>query len=132
MILEKDFVWHIKKENNISVNPIQAEYCIIDFGYEDGKGKLYSIERQYPQDEHGLKLSDEPELYILYESSCKKTNISSYSTYGEYELLNKHLVRVFKTLEEAKKRAFVQYSHIYHYVMPEHIKKTADTHFIVK
>ena len=130
MLKEKDFVWHEKKVNNIDCNPLHAYYCIVDFG--EGEGRLYSIEMQYPQDERGLVLSDIPEFYILYESRCYKTERKDHANYGEYLLNDKVLVRVFNNLEDAKRRAFLQYSHIYHGVIPTYTGLKPKGHFVVK
>lgn len=130
MITEKDFIWHIKKANNIETNPKECEFCIINTLGDEGK--IFVIKEQFPADERGLILSDIPEYYILFESSCMKTNKKESWNYGDYKIGSLHFIRVFKTLEEAKKRAFVQYSHIYNGLYESVFNEKPKGHYVVK
>lgn len=131
MLKEKDFAWHAKRANNIETNPVEYLYCIVNLG--GNTGKLYAIKAQYPADSNGLITSKNPEYYILFETSCSKTLRMSPWNFGEYEPNPLHFVRVFKTLEEAKSRAFVQYSHVYLSAAKDVLsKERIEKHFVVK
>jgi hypothetical protein len=100
-----DFMWVPYYPNNMPENGQDGWVCTIE--PRQDTYRTYRIEFQLPIDEEGFTLSDEePELYILFERSHDK----NYSGPDSF-------IRAFKTLEEAKKRAYLLYSHIYGYVM---------------
>ena len=141
MLKENDFVWKERTTNNIPTNPFECFYCIVDVG---DCARLFSIEPQYPLDKDGMTLSnDEPEFYILFENIAKKaTTIDKddffyeESHYSGYIFSgNKGFVRAFKTLEEAKRQAFKQYSAIYGFVLShivDDVNIATKKHFVVK
>jgi len=90
-----DFEWKPHYPNNIPRNGQDGWRCEIN--PREWQRRVYYIRFQYTQSEYGLILNqDEPELYILFE--------------------NETFIYAFKMLEEAKKRAYTQYAHIYGYV----------------
>ena len=139
MVKKEDFIWKKHFVNNIETNPLEYYYCIID----TGKGaRRYAIQPQYPSEKTGLILDTKnPEYYILFEDIGKKAteeerknHLYQYNNLDGYIFDGKGLVRVFKTLEDAKERACVQYSAIYGYAL-NYIGNTEEitqNHFVVK
>lgn len=140
MIEERDFIWKERKVNNIETNPLDCYYCIVDVG---DCARIYSIMPQYPVDEQGLTILGEPELYIFFEDIAykssnedKKDFFYKNCNYDGYLINgNKCFIRAFKTLEEAKKRAYFQYKAIYGYALSyivDDINDATKKHFVVK
>ena len=97
----KDFTWEPYYPNDIQENSQNGWICTIE--PRPNEFRSYKIEFQLPIDENCLTLIDEPpELYILF--GCPHNGPEVF-------------IRAFATLEEAKKRACLQYAHIYGYVM---------------
>ena len=140
MLTEKDFVWKEHHENNIDSNPLGEYYCIVDCGTYARK---YSIVPQYPsKDGICVDRSQEPEYYILFETSGHKatkfdreSSFYQYCHFDDYMFERESFIRVFTTLEDAKKRAYTQYTHIFGYVL-SHIENNTELatqhHFVVK
>ena len=140
MLTEKDFIWKEHHENNISTNPLGEYYCIVDCG---SYAKKYGIRPQYPsKDGVCVNLNQEPEFYILFETNGHKAterdrdgSFYEYCNFDDYLFERESFIRVFKTLDEAKKRAYVQYKTIFGYVL-SHIEANTDLatqhHFSVK
>lgn len=138
MIEEKDLKWHIKHANNIESNPIVSEYCIIDYG--DGEGRIYEILMMQKADYTGLThIQDEYKYFCFFECFVKKIEepMSWFDTiehYSGYEIRHKTLIQVYDTLDEAKKRAYYQYTHIFDYVVQEaglNAEEESKLHFVV-
>lgn len=140
MLDREDFIWKKHYENNINTNPLGEHYCIVDCG---DYARKYSIVPQYPSDDGiCVKMSEPPEYYILFESRGRKASDADktkplYEMYhfDDYLFENSSFIRVFKTLEEAKKRAYVQYKTIFGYVLSHIEPNTAlatKHHFCVK
>jgi hypothetical protein len=140
MLAEKDFIWHERHENNISTNPLGEYYCIVDFG--DGARK-YAIRPQYPsKDGVVIDRTSDPELFILFEATGRRATDEdkSYPFYSsvhcnDYLFHHESFIRAFKTMEEAKARAYVQYRAIFGYVlshMNQDIDEATKQHFCVE
>lgn len=138
MIKEKDLKWHIKRVNNIETNPIDSEYCIVDQG--GGTGRMYRIQPMYPADYTGLRNQKNGYKYfIFFECSVRKATdeeLLKYKPihYSCYLILSESLIQVYDTMEDAKKRAYEQYKHIYGYVLSHVVDDTEEStkcHFIV-
>ena len=131
MMLEKqDFIWKEHFANNIPTNPLEEYYCIIDCG---NNARKYSIIPQYPSDD-GIseKTSEKPECYVFFESigrkateNDKKNFFYNYIQFDGYIFDKASFIRVYKTLDEAKERAYVQYKAIFQYVL-SHIERNTD------
>lgn len=114
---EPEFNWKEHFTNNIPSNPLQEWYCIVDVGTHARK---YSIEPQYPStDGVCIDPTAEPELYIFFEATGRKATEEDrkgpfYNSieYDGYVFEKPSFIRAFKTLEEAKVRAKVQYNAI--------------------
>lgn len=140
MLTEKDFVWKEHYSNNINTNPLDEYYCIVDCG---NYARKYGIVPQYPsKDGVTVSLKDDPEYYILFESRGNKASDTDRNklfyemcNFDDYLFENPSFIRVFKTLDEAKKRAYVQYKTIFGYVL-SHIEANTELatqhHFSVK
>jgi len=124
MLTEKDFIWKEHKANNIPTNPLEEYYCLIDL--KDCVRK-YSIVPQYPEiDTCCIDTKADPELYILFEAVGDRATDEDKERYSFiYESNNydgclfkkKSFVRAYKTMEEAKKRAYLQYRMIYGFAL---------------
>lgn len=117
--------WEERKVNDIDTNPLECWYAV---GFVGESPRLYQIEPQYPNpngDGYTVDTSKEPELYILFETlggeHFSKTRFPEDGTewllnrlWGDYTFEDgrRRLVRAFRTLDEAKKRAEVQISAI--------------------
>lgn len=117
--------WKECKVNDIETNPLECWYAV---GFVGESPRLYQIEPQYPNpngDGYTVDTSSEPELYILFETLGGEhfskarhpengTERSHNRLWGDYafEDERRRLVRAFRTLDEAKKRAEVQISAI--------------------
>ena len=139
MIKETDMQWHEHYENNIQTNPIGEYYCIIDLGESARK---YGIAPQYPSS-NGVVIdrTKEPELYILFEAIGREATdwekqavFYNSINYDGYVFEHEKFVRAFKTLEEAKKRAYVQYRAVYGYALSHvcgDVEDATKKHFVV-
>ena len=96
------FIWKEKKVNDIDSNPLECWICKTEMGEHE---RIYRIVPQYPSDETGLTTSDEPELYVLFEEIVFEGRDGRIHD-------SDYFVKACKTLDEAKKRAELQYSHI--------------------
>lgn len=131
MLCENDFIWQEHFENNIPNNPLGEYYCIIDVG---NHARKYSVVPQYPsKDGICVNRDCEPEYYVLFESCGHKANIQErqdpfYQSYhfNGYVFGHNSFIRVFKTFEDAKKRAYIQYKSIFGYVL-SHIEPDIET-----
>ena len=111
MLKENDFVWKEHNANNIKQNPLDEWYCIVDTCI---CARKYSIVPQYPSDDGVLiKPGSDPECYILFECTGKKASEEEQnewyyknSNFDGYLFNNKTFIRVFKTKEQAEKRAY--------------------------
>ena len=139
MITEKDMEWHEHYENNIPTNPLGEYYCIIDVGESARK---YGIAPQYPSSDGVIiDSTKEPELFILFEAIGRKATDEDRKeifydsiNYDDYVFENERFVRAFRTLEEAKKRAYVQYKAVYGYALShvcEDVEEATKKHFVV-
>ena len=106
------FEWNVKFINNIESNGLECWYTVQKL---NASFKLYKIVPQFPADERGLITdSKTPEYYILFEGRAKKYEdrnaLTDFSNYGDFiEDGHSSFIRVFKTLDEAKRRAVLQY-----------------------
>lgn len=92
---EEDFIWEPYYPNDIESNGLDGYDCTIFNGTPSER--KYSIRFQYKQDTDGLILNNKDvELYVLFE--CET------------------FIHAYKTLEDAKTRAYNQYVHIFGYV----------------
>ena len=119
---EPNFEWKEHYTNNIPTNPLQEYYCIVDVG---NHARKYSVEPQYPSDD-GVCVNSaaEPELYIFFEAigrkateDDKKSPFYNSVEYDGYVFENPSFIRAYKTMEEAKARAEVQYNAVFKYAM---------------
>ncbi len=67
LLKENDFVWKIKKINNIKSNPI--EYIYTTYNNNNTARKYYIVPQYSLIDEKYNDLNSEPELYIYFEST---------------------------------------------------------------
>ena len=140
MLTEQDFIWKEHHENNINTNPLGEYYCIVDCG---DYARKYSIVPQYPSNDGiTVRLIDDPEYYILFESRGKKATEADRGqvfyemcNFDDYLFDNPSFIRVFTTIEAAKSRAYIQYKAIFGYVL-SHIEQNVEiatqNHFCVK
>lgn len=99
MLKQEDFKWKEHHSNNIPDNPIDEYYCIIDTG---AHARKYSIQEQMadateqcsPLQENSYICpdEDEPEYFILFESSEIKQQIKIKKTCF---IKNHHLTNMF-------------------------------------
>ena len=111
--------WKERKVNDIETNPLECWYAV---GFVGESPRLYQIYPQYPNpngDGYTVDPTQGPELYILFETlggeHFAQTKIPeqdglawmSDRIWDDYTFTNSApmLVRAFKTLDEAKKRA---------------------------
>lgn len=139
MLKETDFKWHVRHVNNIPENPIDCYYCIIDYG--DGTGKMFVVKPLHAQDTSGLTLPGGHRYFVFYDCLVRPVEPEeqaypySLVLYSGYEIRLQTLVAVFDTLDDAKKRAYTQYAHLFGYVLPhvvEDAEQTISKHFVVK
>lgn len=148
MLKQEDFKWKEHHSNNIPDNPIDEYYCIIDTG---AHARKYSIQEQManateqcsPLQENSYICpdEDEPEYFILFESSGNKATdkdkenmFYKESSFDEYVFGHDTFIRVFKTMEEAKEQAYKQYKAIYGYVLAhivDDVEEATSNHFCV-
>jgi hypothetical protein len=139
MIKETDMKWHEHYENNIQTNPIGEYYCIVDLGE---RARKYGIAPQHPSiDGIVIDRNQDPELFILFESIGRKATDEDKQeifydsvNYDGYVFENERFVRAFRTLDEAKKRAYVQYRAVFGYALSHicpHVDDATNKHFVV-
>lgn len=141
MLKETDFKWKIRHSNNISTNPVQSEFCVIDLG--NGKGKLYMVESHYPQNTDGLTNQENGYKYFVF-FACdarrpteeeQEMDFLEWIAYGGYILTSKTLIAIFDTMDDAKKRAYAQYKHHFGYVLShfvDDVKAETQKHSVVE
>lgn len=141
MLDKSAFNWQKKMVNNIPENPLDSEFCIVDLG--NGTGKLYMVKPLYAQSTTGLYNSDAGYKYFVFfdcnvrlpSESEKKDFWYGCEYYAGYVMTSKTLIAVFDTMDDAKERAYTQYSHHFGYVLP-HVVKDMDAetrnHFVVQ
>lgn len=125
-----DFIWKKHYENNMLTNPISCYYCIIDCGTH---ARRYSIMPQYPSsDGISENRTIDPEYYILFESTGHKaTEVEKCQPfyemchYDDYLFSGESFIRVFTSLDDAKRRSYAQYKAIYGYAL-SHVVKDAE------
>ena len=133
----KLFEWKPLHPNNMKCNGLSGYYCLMIRQKDDGTyyGRKYTIEFQHKEVEPGTGYIDPQTIdrYILFENTYPeiigtleypeptnedhglfnddKNTLSAYdvNNYGGF-------VYAYETLELAKKRAEVQYYHIFSYV----------------
>jgi len=111
------FEWKTRQVNDIPSNPLDYYWWYSPYrggpiGTDEitrSTGRLFLILEQYPsKDGVCIESDSEPELYILFEGSCRideKTGLP-------IETGQRTFLRAFKTLDEAKKRAAFNVAHI--------------------
>ena len=122
MLKEHELQWIERKTNNIETNPLDGYCCIID---TEDCARLYFIQPQYPEiEKYCINSNANPELYILFEATGHKATEEDKKhvfydaiNYKGYLFNNKTFIRAYKTLEEAKARAYINYKMIYGYVL---------------
>jgi hypothetical protein len=96
----EDMEWKPLYPNNMPGNGLMGYAARLEL--PDGSGsRYYTIRLQYKEDERGCML-EEVELYVLFE----RTHSGADS-----------FVRAFRTLDEAKARAVLQFQMVYGYAM---------------
>ena len=113
----KTLIWHTRQVNDIDSNPLD---CYWSLGrINDSDVRLYTITQQFPTyDGYTLIPDSVPECFILHEAigGIPASQVDSSSTremFGDYCFKNRGtIIRVFRTLDEAKARAEVQLEHI--------------------
>lgn len=139
MLKEANFKWHTWHVGGISTNPIDFWYCIVDYG--NGEGKMYVVEPHYAQDPNGVIISDDYKYFVFCVCNVKRTapeeatkSFRFFIKHSGYVMTSKHFIAIFDTMEDAKKRAYTQYRHLFGYVMA-HIVDDVDAatkkHFVV-
>ena len=135
--MDNRFVWRPLYPNNMKCNGLGGYYCLVINQRDDGTyyGRKYTIEFQYKEVEPGTGYVDAKTIdrYILFEKTYPKiigelkypepTIESTMSFEDDQNTLNTHdvnnygsFVYAYETLELAKKRAEIQWNHIYGYV----------------
>lgn len=137
LLKPEDFIWKPLYVNNIIANGLEGYYCLIDTG--DGGARKFTVLFQWKADITGMvRRDDEPELLVLFEQIYGRiigpieipepvqkgyyyNCISDYNgknTFGHDSVHDYgNFIRVFKTLHDAFCRAYVQYAHIYGYLL---------------
>ena len=110
---QKPTEWKEYRANGIATNPLEYWYSVVRVG---GHYRVYKIIPQFPSptgDGNTVDMSLDPELYILTERIDFK-DIESVEDKDSLHLDDSkyHIVRVFKTMDEAKGRAIHQVAHI--------------------
>ena len=138
MLKESEFKWLARHMNNIPENPLDCEYCIVDFG--DGTGKMYVVRPLYAQDTNGVIQRDRYKYFVFLDCRVRLAKAKeraypdSMSLYSGYQKLDETLIAVFDTMEDAKKRAYTQYAHHFGYVLRhvvDDIEEATRNHFVV-
>lgn len=140
MLKETDFRWLEKRVNNIPQNPIECEYCIVDLG--NGTGKMYIVEPVFAQDPQGyVDQKDGYRYFVFFDCSVKLASeeertewFYSGCNYSGYLVTSRSFIAIFDTMEDAKTRAYTQYSHIFGYVLPDVVDNAGELikeHFVV-
>ena len=139
MIDESMLKWHKKYVNNIETNPIECLYCIIDYG--DGNGRMYRIQAMRKADYNGrIEIKDGYKYFLFFESYVKKADteildgLERNSYYLGYQVESETLIQIYDSMEDAKRRAYVQYYAIYGYCLSEagdDVEEMTKTHFVV-
>lgn len=120
ILKKEDLKWKVKNSNNIKGNSLEYWYTTYHNG--DSSRKYYIIP-QYRMLENGcVDIHSEPELYIYFEALGRKLEDGEedckYSGIGDGYVYEKGTFkRAYRTIEEAKERAYEDYRHIYSYVM---------------
>ena len=133
----EDMHWKEFHANNISSNPMEEYYCILDCG---NYARKYSIVPQYPsQDGVCIDRNSEPEYYVLFEANGHKATDDDkqaifypQTNFSGYLFKTPSFIRVFKTLKEAKQRAHYQYVAIYGYVASHFDNNVGGNHYFVQ
>ena len=125
--------WNTRKVNDIPTNPLDCYWAV---GAVRAYPRLYRIVEQYPAVTKGMRIGDTPELYVLFEEIGGRRISDVFTNENELkEWANSHkwgdcwfkghgrFVHAYKTLEEAKKRAETQISHI-EGIMDEYFPET--------
>ena len=125
--------WNARKVNDIPTNPLDCYWAV---GAVRAYPRLYRIVEQYPADTKGMRIGNKPELYVLFEEiggrrvSDVFTNEKEIEEWKYAKIWGNHwfkgdgrFVHAYKTLEEAKKRAETQISHI-EGIMDEYFPET--------
>ena len=131
MLKEHEFQWIERKTNNIKTNPLDGYCCIID---TEDCARLYIIKPQYPEIKQCcIDSSMDPELYILFEATGHKATEEDKKhvfydaiNYNGYMFSNETFIRAYKTLEDAKARAYINYKMIYGYVLAHIVDNVED------
>ena len=139
MIKESDLKWRTRYINNMKSNGVECFYSIIDYG--NGEGRMFWIQPMMSADYKGMINVDAGyKYYCFFESSVKKKGLDAYAkffncrSYSGYSRVTDTLIQVYDSLEDAKKRAYVQYFHIYGYVVSSigsDSEETTKNHFVV-
>ena len=107
---QKPTEWKEYKANGIPSNPLEYWYSVVKVGQHY---RIYKIFPQFPNPSgDGLTIDDSlpPELYILTERIHLGSKVDDPDS---LHLGNDGtIVRAYKTMDEAKKRAVIQVSHI--------------------
>ena len=141
MLKEIDFKWKIRRANNIPENPIECEFCLVDYG--NGKGKLYKVKPLYAQNTDGLSdVKGGYRYFVFFDCSVRlateedrEREFFSFCEYAGYVITSESFISVFDTMEDAKKRAYTQYRHHFGYVLPhvvDDIEKETRNHFVIQ
>ena len=114
--------WNTRQTNDIPANPLECYWAV---GFVGTSPRLYRIVEQYPADVNGLRIGNEPELFVLFEELGGRAVTDVFTTESEvnewkYARIwgnhwfkgNGSFVHAYKTLDEAKARAEIQMSHI--------------------
>lgn len=121
MLKKEDFKWHEHRANNISTNPLTEWYCIVDVG---NHARKYGIIPQYPEKDGITYPNEDPEYYVLFEASGNKATDEEkeefhykHAHFDDYLFGRESFIRVYKTMEEAKDQAYLQYKAIFGFVL---------------
>lgn len=140
MLKLKDFIWKERKINNLSKYPLEEWYCIIDLG--NGMAKKYSIKPQYPSNDGiCIDYNEKPEYFIFFEANGalateedKKSISYKTKNFDGYLFGRETFIRVYTSLDDAKRRAFYNYNHIFGYCLTcieDSLDKEINKHIVV-
>ena len=139
MLKENDFKWLTRRANSIPTNPVDCYYCIVDTG--DGTGKMYVVKPLHAQNTGGMvKAKQGYKYFVFLDCSVQRVPTDqrnfphSMSLYSGYRVVSETLIAVFDTVEDAKKRAYTQYTHHFGNVLPHVVDDTTaltQKHFVV-
>ena len=132
-----EFSWKPLCPNNMECNGLDGYYCLIIRQRDDGThyGRKYTIEFQHKEIEPGTGYVDSKTIdrYVLFEkiypeiignleypeptNECPEFSNNNSNTLDAHDV-NSYgsFVYAYETLELAKKRAEMQWNHIYGYV----------------